>query len=214
MEPVPPRRMTPFDPAGKPVLIAVAGPNGSGKSTFHEHYLAPLGLPFVNADLIARGMAAEGIPVTDYGAAKAAERRRLDLLASRQPFCMETVFSDKGGSKLTFFRKARKNGYSVVLIFIGLAHVDLSRMRVAQRVAAGGHDVPGAKIEARFPRTLENLANAIRFVDRVFLLDNSSFDEPYRPVAVCVSGETHQLYPPLPAWAFEVLPRPLVQRSK
>ena len=33
----------------------------------------------------------------------------------------------------------------------------MSRMRVAERVAHGGHDIPLADIERRFPRSLRNL---------------------------------------------------------
>ena len=38
----------------KPVLIILAGPNGAGKSTFFETYLVGKGLPFINADNLAR----------------------------------------------------------------------------------------------------------------------------------------------------------------
>lgn len=40
-----------------PVLVLLAGPNGAGKSTFYAHFLAAEGLPFINADLIARDLA-------------------------------------------------------------------------------------------------------------------------------------------------------------
>jgi hypothetical protein len=38
----------------KPVLVVLAGPNGAGKTTFHELFIAPSGLPFVNAYIIAK----------------------------------------------------------------------------------------------------------------------------------------------------------------
>ena len=40
----------------RPLIVAIAGPNGAGKSTFYELHLAAAGLPFVNADVIAREM--------------------------------------------------------------------------------------------------------------------------------------------------------------
>ena len=37
----------------QPLLVMLAGPNGAGKSTFFTSYLARLGLPFLNADVLA-----------------------------------------------------------------------------------------------------------------------------------------------------------------
>jgi Uncharacterized protein conserved in bacteria len=62
---------------------------------------------------------------------------------------METVFSDAAGSKRMFFKDAQAKGYAVLLVFIGLNHVETSRSRVAQRVSAGGHNVPDLKIDGR-----------------------------------------------------------------
>lgn len=116
-------------------------------------------------------------------------------------FCTETVFSDPAGAKLGLLRSARARGFVVVLIFIGLESPALSIARVMQRVAQGGHDVPDAKLRARFPRTLKNLRAAIELVDEAFLFDNSSADDPYRLVAVSTDGQVTVRRPPIPAWA-------------
>jgi predicted ABC-type ATPase len=69
-------------------------------------------------------------------------------------------------------------------------------------VKAGGHDVPLAKIMARFQRTLDNLERAINRLPRVTLYDNSSFDKPYRLIAEFRSGQLHQrTNDPIPLWA-------------
>jgi predicted ABC-type ATPase len=197
----------------KPVMVVLAGPNGAGKTAFFELYIAPSGMPFVNADFIAKELADKGKLVSAYDAAQLAEQKRQEYVAEKCSFCMETVFSDAAGSKRAFFRDAQAKGYSVLLIFIGLNHVETSRSRVAQRVSAGGHNVPDRKIDSRFPRTFDNLQKAIRFVDRAFLFDNSSFAEPYRPVAMYVAGEPHQLFPPLPSWGHFILPKPLTRKK-
>lgn len=189
---------------GHPVLLFLAGPNGAGKSTFFDEYLASLGLPCVNADRVAAELrrvqpraTADGI---DRRAFAEAERLRAALVEGRLSFCAETVFSDTRGAKLALLRRARTLGFAVVLVFVGLESAALSVARVAQRVARGGHDVPDAKLRARFPRTLANLAVAIPLADDAFLMDNSSFDQPYRVVAVYRGGELVGQYPPLPGW--------------
>jgi predicted ABC-type ATPase len=163
-----------------PVLIVIAGSNGAGKSTFQRRYLADSGLPFVNADNIAARMQPGVDSTVAYRAMQVAETLREELLQRRQSFCMETVFSDTFGAKLIFIQRAQRQGYRVVLVAIVLLTAELSQARVWQRVQAGGHDVPTAKLLARFPRTQENIQQALLLVDVGVVLDNSSFTDPFR----------------------------------
>jgi len=48
-------------------------------------------------------------------------------------------------------------GWRVELIYLALPNAELSRLRVAERVAHGGHDIQAADIVRRFPRSLYNL---------------------------------------------------------
>jgi predicted ABC-type ATPase len=188
----------------QPILMFVAGPNGSGKSTFFAEYLDRLGLPYVNADDIARMLRARtprASPDTvDRRAFVEAERLRAALVDAGVSFCTETVFSDPKGAKLALLATARERGFAVFLIFICLDSTALSVARVRQRVRQGGHDVPEAKLRARFPRTLANMRAAIPIADEAFLFDNSSFDTPYRAVAVYRQGRLVSRHPPLPPW--------------
>lgn len=187
-----------------PVLIFLAGSNGSGKTTFFEEYLENLGLPYVNADRIAR-LLRDADPNAssaeiDRRAFTEAETLRAALVEAGVSFCTETVFSDPARAKLSFVEGARARGFAVILIFIGLASPALSVARVKQRVQQGGHDIPDEKLHARFPRTLANLAAAVAIVDEAFLFDNSFYDTPYRIVAVYEHGRLVNRHPPLPTW--------------
>lgn len=188
-----------------PSLLFVAGPNGAGKSTFFAEYLEPLGLPYVNADEIARRLrtadAAASRDEIDRRAFREAERLRAALLEAGVSFGTETVFSDPAGAKLRFLHSAGRRRFATFLIFIGLDSVALSIARVHQRTRQGGHDIPDARLRARFPRTLANLRAAIPIVDEAFLFDNSSFDAPYRIVAVYARGRLVSRHPPMPVWA-------------
>ena len=190
--------------ATPPVLLFLAGPNGAGKTTFFEEYLEPIALPYVNADRIARVLRANDpgleTEVLDRRAFTDAESLRRALVDARLSFCTETVFSDPARAKLGFLEAARGRGFVVFLVFIGLESAALSIARVRQRVRQGGHDVPEDRLRARFPRTLANLREAIGIVDETYLFDNSSYDAPYRIVAVYQRGVLASRHPPLPGW--------------
>jgi predicted ABC-type ATPase len=176
-------------------VVAIAGANGAGKSTFFEAHLKSSGLRFLNADALAREL-----DVDAYDAARMATALRSELIKQRESFIFETVFSDPVGDKLGFLKQAAQSGYAVGLCFIGIADASTSEQRVAMRVSQGGHDVPTAKLTARFPRTLANLAAAIRELPCVVVFDNDDLQIPFRLVAVYANGIRLQCNEPVPAW--------------
>jgi predicted ABC-type ATPase len=185
---------SPFD--ARPIIVAIAGPNGAGKSTFFAVHVASAGLRFVNADDLAREL---GIDTVD--AAGLANELRTALVDLGESFAFETVFSDPVGDKVEFLRRAAvEKGYTVVVCFIGVANVEVSRERVAMRVLQGGHDVPDEKLAARFPRTQANLARAIRSLPHVLIYDNDDLTRPFRLVGAFRDGKPVQLAEPLPDW--------------
>src|SRR6185436_10930507 len=110
-----------------PRLIFLAGPNGAGKSTFHAAFLQSSGLPFVNADRIGAALG-----ISEAEAAAAGDAARAQLLAERESFITETVFSDPVGAKLQFLRDAIAANYRVTLYFVAIASAQLSAARVSQ----------------------------------------------------------------------------------
>jgi len=184
-----------------PQLVVLAGPNGAGKSTFYDVFLAESPLPFLNADLFA---AETG--VDSFEAARVLDATRARMIEDRLGFITETVFSDPHGAKLQMLRLARDAGYEVTLIYIGVANATLSGLRVDQRVARGGHDVPRDRIAARFERSLRNLVQAISLVSTVQLYDNSSVEQPYRLVARFEDGAlVSRMRGVLPRWAHGIV---------
>jgi predicted ABC-type ATPase len=161
----------------------LAGPNGAGKSTFYEAHLEPLGLPFLNTDVLAREIGVDGCE-----AARTIAAIRDGFIARGESFITETVLSDPVGEKIEVLAGAAESGFDVTLIYLGIESIDLSRERVRARVAAGGHDVPAAKLAARYERSLDNLERAITSLPRVLIYDNSSFASPYRFLAELLDG--------------------------
>ena len=177
----------------RPIVIVLAGSNGAGKSTYYRVALAETGLPFINADEVARAMRPEDPGSVAYEAMLIAESRREEALLHRHSFIMETVLSDPHGAKLGFLQRARRAGYCVIVVFVRIATPELSRARVMQRVAEGGHDVPDGKLLERFPRTAANAQKALALADLGLVLDNSSQREPYRHVETWRGGRVTPL---------------------
>jgi len=108
-------------------------PEWRWKATFVETFLRPLRIRVVNPDAIAQALFPDAPGEAAYEAARVADAVRKELLDRGVSFCMETVFSDPDGAKLAFLREARKRGYVVILIFIGLESRELAIGRVMQR---------------------------------------------------------------------------------
>jgi predicted ABC-type ATPase len=179
----------------RPLIIAISGPNGAGKTTFYYTHLWEAALRFVNADTIARELGLEA----DV-AAQAAGTFRKGLVELRESFVFETVFSDPVGDKLEFLKAAAREGYNVIMCFIGVSSPEISEQRVTMRVSQGGHDVSKEKLVSRFPRILANLRRAIRELPRVWVFDNDDIGTPFREVAVFQNGRPIRLKSPLPGW--------------
>lgn len=189
---------------GSKQLWVLAGGNGAGKSTFYQVALAPHGVKLINADTIAAVINPEAPEMVSYEAAGIAERIREAMLLQGTSFCFETVFSHP--SKIDFIAKAKGLAYEVILVFIHLDTPQLNEARVHQRVSHGGHNVPAEKIFGRLPRTIRNVRKVLPLVDEARLLDNSSHDNPFVPVAVVKKGSCIWRTDPLPGWALELLP--------
>jgi predicted ABC-type ATPase len=183
-------------------MVAVAGPNGAGKSTFYDAFLAATALYYINADVLSLSLGLE-----PYRAAELADRLRRELVARRESFIFETVFSDPSGDKLQFMKETGAAGYTVLLIFIGIDDSETSDTRVAMRVAGGGHDVPSEKIRGRFPRIMRNLERALMELENVHVYDNSRLANPYRLIVVKESGRNIEIREPVPGWLRPLLPK-------
>jgi predicted ABC-type ATPase len=139
------------------VCRIIAGPNGAGKTTFALKYLPEVapGTAFVNADLIAAGLS----PLAPEQKLLAASRLFLQQIEQHvvegRDFAFETTLSGRGYLRLV--RRLRSAGWRVELLYLALPNVEMSRLRVAERVAHGGHSIAPADIDRRFPRSLRNL---------------------------------------------------------
>ena len=155
-------------------IIIIAGPNGAGKTTFARDFLPAEAqtLKFINADLIAAGLA----PFNPESASLKAGRLMLDeiddCVDAGKSFAFETTLSG-----LTYLKKIavwQAHGYQVKLWFLSLPSADLAVSRVAIRVSQGGHNIPEETIRRRFKSGLENFHNHYsKIVDSWAFYDSS-----------------------------------------
>jgi predicted ABC-type ATPase len=140
-----------------PICWIIAGPNGAGKTTFAMEYLPRIKQcsRFINADLIAAGLS----PLAPERELLAASRLFLteieSAIAAQENFAFETTLA--GRSYLKLVRRLKASGWEVELIYLALPSMEMSKLRVAERVMHGGHNIPNADIERRFARSLKNL---------------------------------------------------------
>jgi predicted ABC-type ATPase len=139
-----------------PTVIVLGGPNGAGKST-----AAPLLLKgklavteFVNADLLAEGLSGfnpEGMAVA---AGRIMLARMNELARQRVDFAFESTLASR--SLASWLGRLTSIGYHFHLVFLWLPSPEFAAARVADRVQAGGHDVPIPTIRRRYHRGLIN----------------------------------------------------------
>ena len=159
---------------GRPTCWIIAGPNGAGKTTFALEYLPRIAgcKTFVNADLIATGLAPLAPERRRVAAGRVFLREIARNIAARHDFGFETTLAGRTHRRLIL--RLKSEGWWVELIYLALPTVEVAKYRVAERVRGGGHDIPLADIERRFYRSMENFLNKYAFlVDRAVCYFNS-----------------------------------------
>jgi predicted ABC-type ATPase len=103
-------------------------------------------------------------------------KRVNELLETNQTFAFETTLATK--SYKTKIVKAKKENYSVTLLFFWLETVDLAIERVKTRVSEGGHHIETEVIKRRYSNGIKNLFEIyLKIADEVLIFYNS-FGEP------------------------------------
>mgnify|MGYP003630490428 CR=1 FL=1 len=95
-----------------------------------------------------------------------------ELLEGNKSFAFETTLSSKTHKKKIL--KAKKQGYTITILFFWLNNIELAKERVKIRVQEGGHNIPENVIERRYIKGIINLfENYLSIVDSALIFDNS-----------------------------------------
>ena len=155
-------------------VYIIAGPNGSGKTTFAKMFLPDyVKCPnFVNADLIAQGLSPFEPRAAAIKAGKLVLQQINEYARRGVDFAFETTLSGKSYASL--LGELRSKGYSLHLFFLWIPSPELAIVRIKDRVAEGGHNVPDEDARRRFYRSIDNFFNLYEpLFDSWLLFDNS-----------------------------------------
>lgn len=203
-----------------PEIVVLAGVNGAGKSSVAGVILAEAGGTHFDPDAFARELEAAGVaPGVSVAQAWSAGRDRLlEAIRESRSFALETTL---GGTTITvLLRQAAARGLPVRLLYVGLDTVDRHIARVSARAARGGHDIPEARIRARWRRSRENLVTLLPDLHELVLWDNSAECDPasgHLPTPLRVmrvsEGSIVELLPlaDVPSWAGPIVEASLRQ---
>lgn len=188
----------------KPTLCVVAGPNGSGKTSTTIQLLNNEWTEdsiYINPDNIAQEMFGDwNSPNAVLKAAEYATKKRYECLENSVDFVFETVFSSP--EKLDFLHKAQATGFFIRFFYVCTSDPAINVSRITQRYINGGHEVPMSKIISRYYKSLINAEEAISFVDRAYIYDNSIENQLPRLLYRTVNGQIFKRYSDnIPEWA-------------
>lgn len=202
--------------ADAPGIYVLAGTNGAGKSSIAGAMFRQAGGEYFNPDEAARLIRARDPGLSQAQANGAAWRQGVRLLeraiAERRAFAFETTL---GGRTITAsLERALSAGLEVRVWYIGLNSPELHLARVRARVARGGHDIPEARIRARYDSGRLNLIRLLPTLTELRVYDNSAEADPHagvapepRPILTTVRGKVAWSCPlaETPEWAKPIL---------
>ena len=179
--------------APRPSVVILAGPNGAGKSTVAPALLhgALAVNEFVNADVIASGLSAYAPESAAIAAGRVMLARIRELASQRVNFAFETTLASR--SFAPWLRELVASEYTAHLVFLWLPSADFAVRRVAERVRAGGHNVPPETVRRRYAAGLRNFFTLYEPLVSSWVLYDSSGPVP-RPVAEGVEPQAPTVY--------------------
>lgn len=174
----------------------IGGVNGTGKSSLTgvlKSQTTQLGV-IIDVDRIT---AQAGLGPIQGG--RIALERISDCLVKNISFTQETTLS--GRKTEATAARAREQGYSVRLYYVGLDTPEECLARIANRVRRGGHDIPEKDVRRRFAGRWESLSRLLPYCDEAHFFDN---DNGFVEVAEYKNGELLLLGPYRPRWITEL----------
>lgn len=184
-----------------PTFTVIAGINGAGKTSLYRVISAdtPLG-ERINTDEIAFSLGSVNDPLTQIKASRIAIKKIGEYIASKTSFHIETTLPGQTVEK--YVRRAKENGFRIVLYFVGIDDVSVAINRVHRRIANGGHGIADSYILKRYGTLNDNLRLILPYCDDAYLFDNTL---KFRQVAYFTENKLADCDSSLPLWFIELM---------
>ena len=159
------------------IYTIIAGVNGAGKSTMYETLRHEIKGVRINSDEILVLNGGDWKNEKDQiKAGMEAVKRIKHCINEGASFNQETTLA--GRSILGTVKKAKEQGYTIKIYYVGLKNADLAIERVNKRVSKGGHGIDEDVIKKRYTVSLVMLKQVLPLCDFAVIYDNSTdFDK-------------------------------------
>lgn len=202
-----------------PGLYIITGSNGAGKSTVGANYL-PSHIQeectifdgdklFMNKQRELWQAGIKAIKEAKKLAFAFVEETFISLVEEALSKSSDFVYEGHFTNETTWDipRKFKAAGFSIHLIYFGLANTNLSELRVVDRARVGGHYVDPVTISDNFYGNLQKLNEHYEMFDSVQIVDTSELEHKVLVVLKNGDVESSVSFADLPEWFKADLPK-------
>ena len=157
-------------------LTIFAGINGAGKTTLYNfladtQQVGSLGKRVCPDEILQNFKGDWRDDFDKYRSGRIALSNIKGYIENKRSFNWElTVISP---TILRYIKKAKEQGFSVNINFIGVGSVEQSLERIKKRIKKGGHGVEKKLVEMRFNKQFRNFSQVFEVADGIVFYDNA-----------------------------------------
>jgi predicted ABC-type ATPase len=185
-----------------PTYTIFAGANGVGKTSIYKsiYYNENKDEKRINTDEMVARIGSWKDNDLQMKCAREAVKLIKSCISEEISFNQETTLSGK--SIIKNIKRAKENGFYVVMNYIGVENPKIAKDRVKIRVSKGGHGIPEDTIERRYYASLRNLKEAIGICDEINIYDNT---EKFKEIVDFKDGILIWKDKNMPSWINSIL---------
>ncbi|GAA0735133.1 zeta toxin family protein [Clostridium oceanicum] len=178
-----------------------AGVNGAGKTSIYKstYYKENKDEKRINTDEMVSRIGSWKDNNLQIKCAREAIKLINYYIRNHISFNQETTLSGK--SIIRNIKKAKQNGFYIVMNYIGVDSPEIAKERVEIRVLKGGHGIPKEAIQRRYYESLDNLKQVLNLCDEVNIYDNTKSIEE---IAYLINGIIEWKSENIPKWSEEI----------